>query len=119
LNEDRDRKLTFNAYIESTVMLAMFVFVIGTYTFIFGSIKLPWKLSAKGWRARIAALFLLAPLPVSIFLGRVVGIGLTPDRASSVFGLTELLLVVLGVGGALLFVYLARPGKDPINMKDE
>lgn len=90
-------------------MVEMVAFIIGIYTLLFGRLKLPWNLTLQGWRARIAALFLIAPFPISIFLGRVVGKGLAPDKAQSVFGLVELLLIVLGVGGALLFAYLTKP----------
>lgn len=90
-------------------MVEMVLFVIGIYTLLFGQLKLPWNLTLHNWRARIAALFLIAPFPLSILLGRVVGQGLSVEKAQSVFGLTELLLVVLGVGGAVLFAYLTRP----------
>lgn len=90
-------------------MVEMIVFVMGIYTLVFGKLKLPLNLALQGWRARVAALFLIAPFPLSILLGRVVGQGLSAEKAQSVFGLTELLLVVLGVGGAVLFAYLARP----------
>jgi hypothetical protein len=90
-------------------MVEMVVFVVGIYTIIFGQLKLPWNLALQGWRARVAALFLLAPFPLSIFLGRVVGQGLSAEKAQSFFGLAELFLVVLGVGGAVLFAYLTKP----------
>jgi hypothetical protein len=90
-------------------MVEMVVFIVGIYTLLFGHLKLPWNLSLRGWRARVASLFLIAPFPISIFLGRVVGQGLTADKAQSIFGLTELILVVLGVGGAVVFAYFTRP----------
>ena len=99
-------------------MVEMIVFVMGIYTLVFGQLKLPWNLALQGWRARVAALFLIAPFPLSIFLGRVVGQGLSADEARSVFGLTELLLVGLGVGGAVLFAYLVRPQETPAQIKE-
>ena len=90
-------------------MVEMVVFVMGIYTLVFGQLKLPWNLALQGWRARVAALFLIAPFPLSILLGRVVGLGLSAEKAQSVFGLTELLLIVSGVGGAVIFAYLVRP----------
>jgi hypothetical protein len=99
-------------------MVEMVIFVIGIYTLLFGQLRLPWNLTLQDWRARVATLFLIAPFPLSILLGRVVGQGLSADKAQSVFGLTELLLVVLGVGGAVLFAYLTRP-REVIAQIDE
>jgi hypothetical protein len=90
-------------------MLEMVVFVIGIYTIIIGKLTLPLNLALHGWRARVAALFLLAPLPLSILIGRVVGQGLPTGRAQSFFGLTELFLILLAVGGAIIFAYSTRP----------
>ena len=90
-------------------MLEMVVFVVGIYTLIIGKLKLPLNLALHGWRARVAALFLLAPLPLSILIRRVVGQGLPAGRAQSFFGLTELFLVVFCVGGAIVFAYLTKP----------
>jgi len=100
------------------LMVEMVVFIIGIYTLLFGQLKLPWNLTLKNWRARIAAVFLIAPLPLSILLGREVGQGLSVEKAQSIFGLTELLLVVLGVGGAILFAYLTR-SRDVKSHTDE
>ncbi len=99
-------------------MVEMVVFVVGIYTIIFGQLKLPWNLALQGWRARFAALFLLAPFPLSILLGRVVGQGLSAEKAQSFFGLAELFLVVLGVGGAILFAYLTKPRDKKIQINE-
>ncbi len=61
------------------VMFEMLVFIFGVYAFVFGSVRLPWKLSLAGWRARVAGLFLMAPLPILILLGQVVGQGVDQD----------------------------------------
>ncbi|MGW8144953.1 MAG: hypothetical protein ACWGN2_11195 [Anaerolineales bacterium] len=90
-------------------MFEMFVFIIGVYALVFGSLWLPWKLSLSGWRARVAALFLIAPLPILMLLGRVVGQGIDENTALSFYGMLELVLVVLGILGAVLFAYLTRP----------
>ena len=90
-------------------MIEMVVFVIGIYTLLFGSLRLPTNFSLQGWRARVAAFFSDSTFSNSIFLGRVVGSGLSAEKARSVFGLTELILVALWIGGAVLLAYLTRP----------
>ncbi|HEY5571567.1 MAG TPA: hypothetical protein VIK64_01015 [Anaerolineales bacterium] len=93
-------------------MLEMLIFIVGLYTLVFGRLRLPGNLDLRGWRARVAALFLIAPLPLAILLGRVIGWGLTPEQGRSVFGITELILVAMGVGGALIFGLLSRPREE-------
>ena len=90
-------------------MFEMLVFIIGIYAFVFGSVRLPWKLSLSGWRARVAGIFLMAPLPVLILLGRVVGRGVDDQAALSFFGIMELVIVIMGILSAALFSYLTRP----------
>jgi hypothetical protein len=90
-------------------MFEMLVFIFGVYAFTFGSVRLPWNLSVSGWRARVAGLFLMAPMPVLIILGRQVGQGVDDQTASSFFGMMELVIVLLGLLGAVLFAYLTRP----------
>lgn len=90
-------------------MLEMLVFIIGIYAFIFGRVGLPWKLSLSGWRARVAGIFLMAPLPILILLGRVVGRGVEDQAVLSFFGIMELVIVIIGILCAALFSYLTRP----------
>lgn len=90
-------------------MLEMLVFIIGVYTFVFGKMNLPWNLNMQGWRARIASLFLIAPFPLTILVGKVIGTGLTPDQGQSIFGLSEVILVAIGMGSAILFAWLTLP----------
>ncbi len=94
-------------------MIEMLVFIVGVYTVVFGSLSLPFNLSLKGWRARISGFFLLIPLPLIILLSRFVGIGLTKEKAQSVFGIVELLLVGIGIGAALIFAMLTKPKNGP------
>jgi hypothetical protein len=90
-------------------MLEMVVFVLGVYTLVFGQIRLPRNLALKGWRARGAGLFLMMPLPLAIMVGRVVGKGISVEKAQAFFGMVELGLVAAGIGGAVIFALLTRP----------
>jgi len=96
-------------------MFEMLVFIFGVYAFVFGSIRLPWNLSVIGWRARVSGLFMMAPLPILILLGQVVGHGVDQDAALSFYGMMELIIVLFGIFGAALFSYLTRPETDEDN----
>lgn len=103
-------------------MIEMFLFIIGVSAFVFGRISLPWNLSLNGWRARIAALFLMAPFPILFLLGRVAGRGVEDNTAFSFYGIMEIVVVILGILGAALFAYLTRPKQidthDELNLEE-
>ena len=101
-------------------MLEMLVFILGVYAFTFGSVRLPWKLSLTGWRARVAGLLLMAPLPILILLllGQVVGRGVDEEAALSFYGIMELVIVMLGILGAALFSYLTHSRDMQVNEAD-
>lgn len=90
-------------------MFEMLVFLFGMYAFLFGKVRLPWRMSLMGWRARVAGLFLLAPLPILILLGVSVSAGVDQETARSFFGILELVITLIGILGAALFAYLTRP----------
>ena len=90
-------------------MFEMLVFLFGMYAFLFGSVRLPWKMRLVGWRARVAGLFLMAPLPILIWLGVSVSEGVDQETARSFYGILELVVVLLAILCAALFAYLTRP----------
>lgn len=99
-------------------MLEMLVFIIGISAFIFGKVSLPWNLSMSGWRARIAALFLVAPLPILLLFGREFGEGVSDQTALSFYGIMEVIIVLLGILGAALFAFLTRPKSGESNTEE-
>ncbi len=97
----------------------MLVFIFGVYALTFGSVRLPWNLSVSGWRARVAGLFLMAPLPILLLLGRIVGKGVNERTALSFYGILELVIVLLGIFVAVLFSFFTRPKDERIEQEDE
>lgn len=93
----------------------MLVFIFGVYAFTFGNVRLPWNLSVSGWRARVAGLILMAPLPILILLGRVVGQGVDEQTALSFFGILELVIVLFGILAAVLFSYFSMAKNKKID----
>ena len=89
-------------------MLEMLVFILGVYALIFGRVRLPWNLSLVGWRARVAGLFLMTPLPILILLGQIVGQGVDQEAALSFYGIMELVIVLFGILCAAVFSYFTR-----------
>jgi hypothetical protein len=100
-------------------MFEMVVFIFGVYAFVFGSIRLPWKLSLVGWRARIAGLFLMLPLPILLLLGGSVSRGVDQETAVTFYGIMELVIVILGILAAALFAYLTQPASNDGGIKDK
>jgi hypothetical protein len=89
-------------------MFEMFLFIVGIYTLVVGTINIVGSFRLSGWRARIASLFLIGPFPIIVSL-RGIGNGLPHERAQAIFGLTELIVCAIGIIGAVLFSILTRP----------
>jgi hypothetical protein len=93
------------------LLIAEIIMVIGgLYAIIAGRVKLTKNMTLEGTRARVAGLFLLAPLPLALLIGFVIGFlsGGDPD-ASSIAVIIEMFLVVGGLLGAVLFATLTKP----------
>ncbi len=89
----------------------------GLYALIAGKIKLTGGMYLEGWRARIAGLFLVAPLPLGflagLVLGVLIGIGVFPQEAFGFAVIIEFVLILGGLGGAVIFALLTKP-KPPL-----
>lgn len=82
----------------------------GLYALITGRIKLTKNMTLEGTRARVAGLFLLLPLPLALLIGFLVGLLSGGDSgAMGVITIIEILLVLGGLLGAVLFAVLTKP----------
>jgi hypothetical protein len=100
------------------LLIAEIIMLIGgIYALVAGKVKLTRKISLEGTRARIAALFLIAPLPLSLligfFIGFLIGIGTLPPSVQAIASVIELLLVLGGLAGAFIYGLIAKP-KDEV-----
>jgi uncharacterized membrane protein YedE/YeeE len=85
----------------------------GLYALIAGKVRLTKNMVLKGWRARVAGLFLIAPLPLALLAGLLIGLlmgmGALPASAESAAGIVELLLVLGALVGAVIFAVVTKP----------
>jgi hypothetical protein len=87
--------------------------VSGLYTLIAGKVRLAKKQHLEGWRARVAGLFLVAPLPLALligfFLGLLIGMDILPASVQDYAGCLDLPLVVGGSVGAVISAWATKP----------
>ena len=85
----------------------------GLYALVAGKIRLTKNMHLEGWRARVAGLFLIAPLPLAFLAGLLIalliGAGALPTSAQSAAVIVELLLVAGGLVGAVVFALVTKP----------
>ena len=92
----------------------------GFYALIAGKFRLTRNLTLVGWRARIAGLFLLAPLPLvlvaGLFTGLLIGAGVLPLSVVREYAaVVEILLVVAALVGVVIYALLVKPkGEVPL-----
>jgi hypothetical protein len=93
----------------------------GLYALIAGKVRLTRNMYLEGWRARVAGLFLIAPLPLAflagLLIGLLMGMGALPASAESVVGIVELLLVLGALVGAVIFAVVTKP-KEPVEPEE-
>ena len=100
-------------------MFEMLVIIFGVYAFTFGRVRLPWELCISGWRSRASGLFLVASLPILILLGKVISQGADEQTALSFYGITKLVVALLGILGAVLFSYDTGPKDEEIDQGED
>jgi hypothetical protein len=95
----------------------------GLYALIAGRVRLTKNMYLEGWRARIAGLFLAAPLPLAFVagfsIGLLIGAGVLPASAESAAGIVELLLVIGGLVGAVVFALVTKPKEQDLSPMQE
>lgn len=88
----------------------------GLYALVAGKVRLTGNMYLEGKRARVAGLFLAAPLPLAflagLFIAMLISMGALPASAESAAGIVELLLVLGGLAGAVVFALATKP-KEP------
>ena len=90
----------------------------GLYALVAGKVRLTKNMYLEGWRARIAGLFLAAPLPLAFLAGALIGtlisVGVLPSSAQGVAGLVELFLVLGGLASAVIYATVTRPKEEAL-----
>ena len=92
-------------------MIAEIVMLLGgLYALIAGKVKLTKNLQLEGWRARVAGLFLAAPLPLALLTGLLIGILFGTDTSiQGIATLVELLFVLGGLDVAVTLAMITTP----------
>lgn len=94
----------------------------GLYALVTGKVRLTKNMYLEGQRARIAGLFLAAPLPLAFLAGTVLGtlmsMGVLPYSAEGLAGLVEFFLVLCGLAGAVIYATVTRPKEEELPIED-
>ena len=92
----------------------------GLYALVAGKVRLTRNMYLEGRRARVAGLFLAAPLPlalvVAFLIGLMIGSGVLPASAETAAVTIELLLVFGGLVGAVVFALVTKPREQDFDV---
>ncbi len=91
----------------------------GIYALFKGKVKLTTNITLEGWQARVAGLFLISPLPLAVLIGFLVGflvgIGAIPPSSLDYLSYLDILLILFGLLGAVVFGVIVNPKEEKIS----
>ena len=94
------------------LIIEILMLLTGLYVLIKGKFDLTDRFYLHGWRARVAGLLWIAPLPlaflVSLVAGVLIGIGILPGSVAIYIPYVEPLLAVAAFIGSIIFAYAAE-----------
>ncbi len=103
------------------LVLEIIMLIAGVVAMIVGKIKVSENFILEGWRARIAGVFLIAPLPLAflagVLIGFLIGFGALPPSALDYTGLLELLIVVSGLVGVVIYSIFVKPKDEAVSIE--
>jgi hypothetical protein len=94
----------------------------GVYALVTGKLTLTKNNRLVGWRAKIAGLILMSPLPLAFLFGTVLGLlayaEILPEDSIQISSVIEIVLVIAALVGSVAFAWFTKPS-DPASMIDE
>jgi uncharacterized membrane protein len=103
------------------LVVEIIMLIAGIAVLIVGRIKVSENFTLEGWRARVAGVFLIAPLPLAflagVLIGVLMGFGALPATALEYTGLLELLLVVGSVVGLVIYSLIVKPKDEAVSIE--
>lgn len=100
-----------------TLIAEILMLIGGLYALVAGKVKLTKNLRLEGWRARVAGLILIAPLPLAfltgLVLGALAGSGAISEEILDYAGLIDMALVLLALVSVVIFGYAVREKAAP------
>jgi hypothetical protein len=89
----------------------------GLYALIAGKVKLTRTITLRGWRARVAGLLLMAPLPLGLLTGFFIGLLLAadalPQSALNYVAFLDFFYVIAGLAVVVVFALFVRKKQLP------
>jgi len=96
-----------------TLIAEILMLIGGLYALIAGKVKLTKNLRLDGWRARVAGLILVAPMPLAFLIGILLALlveaGTLSRSILDYAGIIDLVLVLLALVAVVVFGYAVRP----------
>jgi hypothetical protein len=100
-----------------TLIAEILMLIGGLYALIAGKVKLTKNLRLDGWRARVAGLILVAPMPLAFLIGVLLALlaeaGALPPSILDYVGIIDAVLVLLALVAVVIYGYAVRPKTAP------
>ncbi len=101
-----------------TLIAEFLMLVGGVYALIAGKVRLTKNLHLEGWRARVAGLILMTPLPLALLMQMALASLLAradpvPESVSNYGAIIHIALVLLALVAVVIFGYAVREKAAP------
>jgi len=101
------------------LIIEIIMLATGIYVLIAGRIRISQNFYLEGWRARVAGVFLIVPLPLAflagMLLGILIGLGTLPQSALEYAGVVDILLIAVALVGLVIYALAVKPKEEAVS----
>lgn len=96
-------------------MIEMIFWLSGLYALITGRLGWGARFHLTNWRARLAGLSWMVPLPVTLYTPRMLREWMPASETHFFYGMVEIILIIVFIGGGLLLGWWLEPKRPQAN----